>query len=44
MLFGLAQNESYHMTYAAKTVENLITRCMWTWDSIYPMMMEINQS
>ena len=36
-----AQNESYQMTYAIKTVENLLT-CYE--HEIYPMMMEINQS
>ena len=35
-----AQNESYQMTYAVKTVENVFT---WYEREIYPMMMEINQ-
>ena len=36
-----AQNESYQMTYAVKTLENLFT---WCGHGRYLMMMEINQS
>ena len=39
--FFKAQNESYQMTYAVKTDENLFTLCG---HERYPMMMEINQS
>ena len=39
--FFKAQNESYQMTYAVKTVENLFT---WCGHERYPMMMEINHS
>ena len=39
--FLKAQNESYQMTYAVKTVENLFT---WCGHERYLMMMEINQS
>ena len=39
--FFKAQNESYQMTYAVKTVDNL---CTWYEHEIYPMMMEINKS
>ena len=36
-----AQNVSYHMTYAVKSVEHLFT---WSGHERYPMMMEIKQS
>ena len=39
--FFKAQDESYQMTYAVKTLENLFT---WYEHEIYPMIMEINQS
>ena len=39
--FFNAQNESYHMTYAVKTMDNLLTWCGY---ERYPMMVEINQS
>ena len=41
MIFFNAQNESYQMTYAVRTVENLFA---WNEPEIYPMIMEINQS
>ena len=41
MDFFIGQIESYQMTYAFKTVENLFTQCGY---ERYPMMMEINQS
>ena len=40
MTFFNTQNESYQMTYAVKTVENLFT---WYGHEINPMI-EINQS
>ena len=40
-IFFRAQNESYAMTYAGKTVENLFT---WCGHERYPMMVDINQS
>ena len=39
--FFYAQNQSYQMTYAVKTLENLFT---WCGHERYLMMMEINQS
>ena len=39
--FFEAQNESYQMTYAVKTLENLFT---WCGHERYLMMMEIYQS
>ena len=38
--FFKAQNESYQMTYAVKTLENLFT---WCGDERYLMMMEMNR-
>ena len=40
-VFFSKQNESYQMTYAVKTAENLFT---WCGHERYPMMMEITQS
>ena len=40
-LFFETQNESYQMTYAVKTEENVFT---WCGHERYPVMMEINQS
>ena len=40
-MFFKAQNESYQMVYAVKTVENLFTLYE---HEIYPIMMELNQS
>ena len=40
-VFFKAQNESYQMTYAVKTVENVFT---WWGHERYQMMMEMNQS
>ena len=39
--FFKAQYESYQMTYAVKTVENLFT---WCGHDISPLMTEINQA
>ena len=41
IFFFKAQNESYQMTSAVKTVENLFA---WCGHERYPMMMEINPS
>ena len=39
--FFSSQNESYQMTYAVKTADNLFT---WYGHERYPKMREINQS